>query len=453
MQLNIRFIEAKDIAKMDTFGKTDAYCQFGLNGKVNYKTKIIKNSMTPKWNEDFTLPITNAITDSLHLVMKDHDIAHDDLMAVLDINMSSLPPGVLVDHWYPLQPVDKVPKGGLIHLLLHLAAKTDSPFVNKPMSPLPNTPLKLHVRLIEGKEIPKMDTVGATDAYCILSLSNSQKQRSDTKQNTMLPKWNQDFHFDVRNPNTDEFQILMRDQDISRDDDISTWGMPVRYIPFCALADQWIIMQAVPKVKKGGRVHILLHLCPPDYDPFVPRPPPAPQQVPPQGPPMGQQVPQQPPMGYPQQQLPQQGYGLPATQAPGYGVPVQQIPGYGAPPQQQYNSQMIALGAPPPPMGYGVPVQQIPGYGAPPQQMPGYGAPPQPTSGYGVPPQQMQGYGAPPQQMPGYGAPPQQMPGYGAPPQPASGYPTQGYPVPSTPGQPQGTPPPYGYGQSSYPGY
>ena len=273
MQLHIRIIEAKDIAKMDTIGKTDAYCQFGINGKTTHSTKVIDNSLTPKWDEEFTFPISNPVSDTFHLVMKDRDIGIDDLMATLDISLSSLPIGVVVDNWYPLQQVDKVPKGGIIHLLLHFAPTNAPPFVHNPIVPLPNCPLKLHVRLIEAKEIPKMDTIGSTDAYCRLYISDGNQQRSTTQKNTMLPKWNEDFHFDVPNPNTDTFDITMFDEDLKNDDAISIWSMPIRYIPYCTLSDQWIVMRSFPKVPKGGRLHLLLHLCPPNHAPFIPQPP------------------------------------------------------------------------------------------------------------------------------------------------------------------------------------
>ena len=367
MQLNIRIIEAKDIAKMDTFGKTDAYCQFGLNNKITYKTKIIDNCMTPKWNEEFSFPVSNPVSDSFHLIMKDHDIAMHDLIAVLDISLSSLPIGVVVDHWYPHQPVDKVPKGGLIHLLLHLAVTSAPPFITNPTVPIPNYPLKLHLRLIEAKEIPKMDFIGSTDAYCIMTISGGQKQRSTTQKNNMLPKWNQEFHFDIPNPNNDELQIVMRDEDIKNDDNISKWSMPIRYIPFCSLADQWVVMEAFPKVKKGGYLHILIHLCPANYSPFVAQPPPTQPQPQPQQQPQSQQ--QQIPQGYPPQGYAPQGY------APPQGYPPQGYPPQGYPPQGY------------PPQGY--PPQGYPPQGYPPQ---GYTPPP---PGY-VPPTPGQPQGYPP---------------------------------------------------------
>jgi hypothetical protein len=368
MQAHVRVLEAKDIAKMDTIGATDAFCILSLNKKGEQKTKIV-TSMTPKWNQDFCFQVTNPTSDFIHIVMKDHDAVADDMMAILDINISALPVGMVVEHWYPMQPVDGVPKGGLLHLLLHLVPPGVSPFQSKPQVPIPQVPLALHVRLLEAKEIAKMDSLGSTDAYCIMSINGAAQQKSKVCNNTMLPKWNEEFHFTVSSPNTDEFKIVMRDKDVKSDDDMSQFSIPIRYIPFQTLSDQWITMQACKKVKKGGLVHVLFHFTYPDASAFVNAPPrPLPQQQPQQA------YPQQgyPPQGYPQQAYPPQGY-------PQQGYPPQQ-PGY---PQQGYPPQGYAPQPGYPPQGYapqpGYPQQGYPPQGYAPQ--PGYppqGYPPQP---------------------------------------------------------------------------
>jgi len=360
MQVYVRVVEAKDIAKMDTVGSTDAFVCISLNGKNERKTKIV-TSMTPKWNEEFTFQVTNPTSDYIHILMKDHDMVADDPMAKLDINISALPVGLVIDHFYPMQPVDKVDKGGLIRLQIHLAAPGMVPFQNNPQSPVPNCPLKLHLRLIEGKEIAKMD-MGASDPYVIMAVSGRGKQQSKVCKNQMLPKWNEDFHFDITNPASDEINFLMKDKDISNDDDMGTYTFPVRFIPFNVLSDQWITLQAARKVKKGGKLHILYHFTYPQCTPFVPGPPPA-QQQPQQAYPQ-QGYPQQgyPQQGYPQQGYPQQGYpqqGYPQQGYPQQGYPQQGYPQQGYPqqgyPQQGYPQQGY------PQQGYPQPAPAVPG--------------------------------------------------------------------------------------------
>ena len=269
MKVHIRVVEAKEIARVDTLGSTDAYCILSLNKKSQQKTSVI-SSMTPSWNEDFSFPITNPTSDYVHILMKDKDALQDDMMAKLDIFVSALPVGLVVDHWYPMQPLENVAKGGLIHLLIHLAPSDELPFLSHPQNPVPNVPLMLHVRLLEAKEIEKMDIIGNSDPYCVLSVSNSPPQKSKVCENSILPKWNQEFHFVVNDPERENFKILMRDKDMKADDDMSNYFFPIRFLPFQSVSDQWITMHACRNVKMGGIVHIISHLTYPDATPFAP---------------------------------------------------------------------------------------------------------------------------------------------------------------------------------------
>jgi len=455
MQLHVRLLQAKDIAKMDTFGKTDAYCLLALNGSSPVKSKVIKNNMTPVWNEEFHFNVSSPQGDILKIKMRDEDVVCDDDMATLDLYLSSLPVGMVVDNWYAMMPCRKVKKGGLLHLLLHLCPPGGRAFLSNPLIPVPQTRSTLHLRIVEARDIPKMDTIGKTDAYCIISISEKNPQKTRVENNTMTPRWNEDFHFDVTNPQSDEIHLLMRDKDVIKDDDIGTWGMPLRYVPFNQVCDQWVTLKARPKVANPGRLHIVTHFAPVGAPAFVASPLPSAQnaasgataagvnaapavsmatiQTP--QPPRVQQGFQPMPSGYispPAAPAPQTfatgamaGAAPPPSFGSGYGQPAYGS-GYGAPPVSGY-------AAPPPVSGYGAP--PVSGYGAPPVS--GYGAPPA-AAGYGAPPPQ---YGAPPPQS-GYGAPPPQ---YGAPP-PQSGY---GVPPQSGYGAPYGS----GYPQPGYGGY
>ena len=429
--------------------------------------------MTPKWNEEFHFNVLSPKADILKIKMRDKDLISDDDMAFLDIYLSSLPVGLVVDNWYAMMPFKKVKKGGLVHLLLHLCPSTGKAFISAPVTPIPSQAAILHIRIVEAHDIPKMDTFSKTDAYCIVSISDRNPQRTSVQNNTLTPRWNQDFHLDVVNPNSDEIHLLMRDKDVMKDDDIGTWGMPLRFIPYNTVVDQWVILKARPGVQNPGRIHIITHFAPVGASPFVSQPtsiPNSPQPIQPMQPlqsmqliqpPMQPMQPMQPiqpgqPMQQPMQPISTNQFNsqyqispppLGNTGPMGGAIPPPY--GYGAPPQSGYGAPPPSYGAPPP--SYGAPMQ--PGYGAPPSSYgappPSYGAPMQP--GYGAPPPSYGGpppsYGAPPQ--PGYGAPPQ--PGYGAPPQPGYGAPPQPGYAPPPPSY--GAPPQPGYGAPPQPGY
>ena len=74
---NIQVIEAKDVPSMDRNGLSDPFIKLYLLGtktkeKIGeVKTKIIKKSLTPVWNEEYHFPIKSLGTDVLHLSVKD----------------------------------------------------------------------------------------------------------------------------------------------------------------------------------------------------------------------------------------------------------------------------------------------------------------------------------------------------------------------------------------------
>ena len=151
----------------------------------------------------------------------------------------------------------------------------------------------LHVRVIEATDIAKMD-INASDPYCILKTS-SQEMKTRVKKNDMHPRWNEEFHFNITSPSSGALDIKMRDKDIKNDDDMSTLNIQLCALPVGQIVDQWYDMIPCKKVKKGGRIHLTLHMAPAGAQPFVATP------MAPQGygyPPQGYGY---PPQGYPPQ--------------------------------------------------------------------------------------------------------------------------------------------------------
>ena len=294
--------------------------------------------------------------------------------------------------------------------------------------------MMLHVRVVEACDLPKMDVFGKVDPFCVLSTnSSSQVQKTNVVMKNFTPVWNQEFHFEVKDPSSDTLYVVLKDKDKGNNDDsISKLQILLNTLVLNNVTDKWYDLAPLNDIPKGGRIRLVLHLSPPGTKPFVksdaPNPIPEPQHVkkdniqsvhqnesvsyPPPTDPQDFNFGNQPPIqsGIPQQQMEtpqqtdysQQQMGYP-QQPMGYP---QQPMGY---PQQQMGYPQQPMGYPQQPMGY--PQQQM-GY---PQQQMGY---PQQQMGY---PQQPMGY---PQQQMGY---PQQQMGY---PQQQMGYPQQqmGYP-------------------------
>ena len=131
----------------------------------------------------------------------------------------------------------------------------------------------LHLKVVEAVDIPKMDIISKSDPYCIVSLSNSvNRQRTKTIDNTDHPVWNQEFHFPIKHNSNNtpvSISITVYDEDtFSKDDIISSIEIPVNDYLVGRVYDEWYSLYPAKKVKKGGRIHLVVHVAPKDAKPF-----------------------------------------------------------------------------------------------------------------------------------------------------------------------------------------
>ena len=122
MELHIRAVEAAEVPKMDTCGKSDPYLKFKLStSSQTWKTKAKKNTATPVWNEEFHLPITSNMSDELTIQLyDDDDVSKDDIISTMNVSVKSLQIGKVTDQWYTFQPAKGVKTGGKVRLVFHL---------------------------------------------------------------------------------------------------------------------------------------------------------------------------------------------------------------------------------------------------------------------------------------------------------------------------------------------
>lgn len=130
MELHIRAVEASDVPKMDTAGKSDPYLKFHLStSSQEWKTKSKKNTTTPVWNEEFHLPITSGMSDVLTVSLyDDDDVSKDDIISNKGFTVKDFPPGKVVDQWYTFTPVKGAKSGGKVRLVFHLDKSGKTPF-------------------------------------------------------------------------------------------------------------------------------------------------------------------------------------------------------------------------------------------------------------------------------------------------------------------------------------
>ena len=203
----------------------------------------------------------------------------------------------------------------------------------------------LNVKVVEANELPAMDLFGKIDPFVVLTTSGSKQiQKTKVIEKCYSPVWNETFKFIVSDVSTDSLTLIIRDKDSgSSDDPVSRLVIQLSDIRFGDVTDKWYDLVPAPKLKKGGRIRLAIHLCNSNDQPFV-KSASAPQQaqVQPQAQPqvqpqvqpqqMTQQMPQQPGMyqqvqpGMYPQQMPMQPGMYPQQMPMQPGMYPQQMP-------------------------------------------------------------------------------------------------------------------------------
>jgi Ca2+-dependent lipid-binding protein len=256
MELRVRVIEARNLPSMDTFGKSDPYCTLRVGQSALQKTAVIDNTNSPSWGANFRFDVVSYGTDILVLQMYDKDVAKDDKMGKLNIQVYQLPPGLVRDVWYPLTPTKGCAKPGEIRLQLQVALKgapegRDAPF----------RPYNVRVRVVEARGLAKMDTIGKSDPYCLLNLVGAPAVfRTTVKKNTLEPRWGEETEFVITHPVNDILHVLVRDEDIAADDDMATLDVALAKFANLQPEDAWYQLKPVKGVKQGGEIRLCIQI-------------------------------------------------------------------------------------------------------------------------------------------------------------------------------------------------
>lgn len=121
--------------------------------------------------------------------------------------------------------------------------------------------MELHIRAVEASEIPNMDVVGKSDPYLKFTLStSSQKWKTKSKGNAASPVWNEEFHLPITSALNDILEIKLYDEDISKDDLISTRRFSVSDMQIGQVIDAWYSFRPEEGVKSGGKIRLIFHL-------------------------------------------------------------------------------------------------------------------------------------------------------------------------------------------------
>lgn len=96
---------------MDDYGSTDAFVSIKMPGQAAVKTKVVRNNLSPSFNELLRLPVQLPIMyDTVTVSVSDYDQGgYDDLVADTTFSLNEIVARKqIAPHWIPLYGI----KGG-----------------------------------------------------------------------------------------------------------------------------------------------------------------------------------------------------------------------------------------------------------------------------------------------------------------------------------------------------
>lgn len=128
----------------------------------------------------------------------------------------------------------------------------------------------LHIKVVEAKDIPKMDIIGTADPFINLSYSKAQgTYETKVIKNTYNPVWNEEFHIAILDKVEGDIHFSLIDFDSAKKNDlISSRDFPVKSFKIGKVVDDWYEFHKAEKVEKPGQVHLIFHLALPCQLPF-----------------------------------------------------------------------------------------------------------------------------------------------------------------------------------------
>ncbi|KAB2043748.1 hypothetical protein ES319_D01G040200v1 [Gossypium barbadense] len=110
----VEVIEGSDMKPSDLNGLADPYVK-GALGPYRFRTKTHKKTLSPKWHEEFMIPVCSWEAPSVLIIeVRDKDHLYDDSLGKCSVNITELRGGQRHDMWLPLQNI----KMGRLHLAI-----------------------------------------------------------------------------------------------------------------------------------------------------------------------------------------------------------------------------------------------------------------------------------------------------------------------------------------------
>jgi len=111
-------VRAEGIKDKDRLTKSDPYLVVSIGSK-SFRTRTIKNDLSPQWNETFTFKVSKGKSKDIHLKLKDDDYGIDDTIGTATVSSADLPMYSGEEKYIQIP----VKKSEQIHGIVHLRVK------------------------------------------------------------------------------------------------------------------------------------------------------------------------------------------------------------------------------------------------------------------------------------------------------------------------------------------
>jgi len=178
--LEVTVVSAKDVASMDSFGKSDVFVDVE-HGRQKSRTQTCFNTLAPEWNATLCFDYKPLV--DLSLFMYDHDnfffFQRSQYMGQVKIPVNRLEFQKPEHRWLHVTGADDTDtvSRGQLELILNWTDGTkykDS---------------KIQVTVIQGRNLKSMDMLGSSDPYPLIQ-HDKQVRKGVRMINTLEPTWN-----------------------------------------------------------------------------------------------------------------------------------------------------------------------------------------------------------------------------------------------------------------------
>ncbi|CAL5226034.1 g8845 [Coccomyxa viridis] len=103
--LYAKLVEAQNVPNMDWLSKTDAYVKIYISGRRNRFTRVVWNSLNPRWNEEFELLVHDPEHETITCVLMNRsNVGADEEIGRVEVSLRELPSADTRDLWLAVGP-------------------------------------------------------------------------------------------------------------------------------------------------------------------------------------------------------------------------------------------------------------------------------------------------------------------------------------------------------------